>query len=448
MKKVLALILVIVMAVTLLAGCGQAASTETPAKTESQQSSGSSGGEESKEPVYVEWWIPWAQEKRKGAPLFAAAEEFNALHPDIHVEPVYNGNYYDTANKIEAAVVAKNVPAMAVIEETHIGRFAPVCADLTKYLSPEVVDNYADGLLKCSYVDGVFKAAPFCRSSTILYVNKTLLEQAGLDPAGPKTWDELEAFADKISALGDDIYGFTLYWDVDAWFWESALYSWGGSIFNDDYTELTFNTEDAKKIIDMCQRMSDKGTMYNPYDMQGEYEDIAEEAFMTGKVGMMMDTIAAFTDHADALADLGMEVGLCYQPAGSQYGMTTGGGNLVIFEGATEEQKVAAGKFMEFLASDEFTSNFSQISGYLPATDSGRETQTMKDILAKYPTYQVMLDQMQYAHARPLTENWRGIYEILTEELEATLQDTSFTSTEALQSAYDRGTEFLKKANG
>ena len=446
-KKLVALVLVVLMLCAVFAGCAKEAApassetgtgTEKPANVTEPAASG--------EPISVIWWCTWAADQPRGAILREAAAAFNAENPGIVVEVEHSGNYEDTANKIEAAVVAKSTPALAVVEETFVGRFNPVAADISKYISPETLDNYVDGLLKSCYVDGVLKSVPFNRSTTILYMNKTLFEQAGLPVEGPKTWDELEQYANTIAAMGDDLYGYALYWDTDGWFWESAIYSWGEEIFNEDYTELLFNTEDSLKMIDMAQRMADSGVMVNPYVTQGTYEDIALEPFMSGKVGMLMDSIANFTNHATALEEVGMEVALAFQPMGTEHSMTTGGGSIIMFDGISEEQKVAAGKFLEFLASDDFSSRFCELTGYLPVTETSMETDLVKEILTKYPTYQVMFDQLQYAHGRPLTPNWRGVYNILTEELEACLQDTSLEPKVAIQNAYDRSMEFLKKS--
>lgn len=445
-KSLVALVLAVLMLVFALGGC---ANNDTPAPGGNNNggggSSGGNGGGASEDPIKVVWWVTWAADQPRGAILREAAADFNAQNPGIVVEVEHSGNYEETANKIEAAVVAKNTPALAVIEETFIGRFEPVVTDLSKYVSQATIDNYVDGLLKSCYISDTLKAVPFNRSSTILYMNKNLFEQAGLPVEGPKTWDELEAYANTISALGDDIYGYALYWDTDGWFWESAIYSWGEQIFNEAYTELLFNTENSLKMIDMAQRLADSGVMVNPYETQGNYEDIALEPFMSGKVGMLMDSIANFTNHANALEALGMEVALAYQPMGTQHSMATGGGSIVMFDAISEEQKVAAGKFLEFLAGDDFSSRFCELTGYLPVTESSMKTDIVAGILEKHPTYQVMFDQLEYAHERPLTKNWRGVYDIITDELEACLQDTSTSPQEAIQNAYDKGTEFIQK---
>ena len=59
----------------------------------------------------------------------------------------------------------------------------------------------------------------------------------------------MHQIAKDISALGDGIYGHAQYWDEDAWPWESAVYSEGGSIDNEDGTEIVFNTETGSPIL-------------------------------------------------------------------------------------------------------------------------------------------------------------------------------------------------------
>lgn len=65
------------------------------------------------------------------------------------------------------------------------------------------------------------------------HYNKDLFRKAGLDPnKPPKTWPELYEYAKKISALGDDIYGYRV--DAADWLIEAYIWQFGGEIISED----------------------------------------------------------------------------------------------------------------------------------------------------------------------------------------------------------------------
>jgi sn-glycerol 3-phosphate transport system substrate-binding protein len=230
-----------------------------------------------------------------------------------------------------------------------------------------------------------------------------------------------------------------MFHDTDAWFWESALYSWGGSVYGSDYKTLQFNTPDARKIIDVTQRLSKSGHMFNPYQFQGNWGDLAFEKFASGKAAMFFGSISGLPAMNNILKGLGMDFGVCFMPMGSKYSVVTGGGNIMMFKNATDAQKKAAAKFLEFLATDENAIGWTNITGYLPTTKTAANSSYFKNFLAQTPFYQIAVDQTETASTRPLTETWIAVQAIITEELNATLQDTNYSSQRAMQSAYDRG---------
>lgn len=426
MKKLTSLLLAGAMAAAMLSGCSSNPSTSGP--------SGTNPG--AGEKVEIEFWNVWSDESETGKHLAQAAKDFTAENPDITVKVSGQDGYDAVAEKIEAAIVAKNLPTIAIIEETFLGRFSPVAADMEKYVPAETVSNYQEGLLASSRIDGKLKSVPFNRSTTILYLNKNLLKKAGLPEEGPKDWTEYEQFAKAMTDPANDVWGAGQDWDTDAWIWESMLYSFGGEIISDDNKTVLFNNyPEAAGIIERMQRMAKEGTLFNPYQYQGAAWDILKAKFAEGKVGMMVTSIGSFASIQELAKASGFEVGLAFQPKGTQYSVTTGGGNIIMFDSATEAQKQAAGKFLAFLANDENAATYSKISGYFPVTKTSVGHQIMKEVLKEAPAYQVAIDQLQYAHRRPLTKNWRNMYTAIMEELKECMVNTDTDAKAAVASA-------------
>lgn len=47
-------------------------------------------------------------------------EEFSKANPDIKIDPVYTGNYNQTMQKVQTAVLGGNPPDIAVIEISEL----------------------------------------------------------------------------------------------------------------------------------------------------------------------------------------------------------------------------------------------------------------------------------------------------------------------------------------
>lgn len=411
--KAAAVTLACTMMLGLMSGCGTAKDTTNGSVG---NSTGAAQGK-----VTVDMWSIWDSNHDSGKLLYEAAQKFNEANPGVEVVVSGQGGYDGVAEKLEAALIAKNTPVIAQIEESFLTRYHPVAADLTQYISQETRDNYIEGLTRSSFADGVFKAAPMNRSTPILYINADLFKAAGLPVEGPKTWDELYQYAKQLNNPDKGIYGFASHWDSDAWFWESAVYSYGGEIVSEDGSKVMFDNESGWKIVEQWQNMVKEGVMFNPYGSQNSQSDLVKHTFIEGKAAMMLDSIGSMGVLLKEAKDF--EVQVAYQPAGVTNSMVTGGANMIILNNASEEQKKAAGKFMEYLASDEFSVNYAKASGYLPTTKSSLETEEMQALLKEKPQYKVAIDQLQYAHKRPWQKNWRAMYTTIVEELQLALID-------------------------
>ena len=125
--------------------------------------------------------------------------EFEKENPDIDVEPVYAGNYNQTMQKVQTAVLGGNPPDIAVVEISELFSLLQMDAliPLDTYIKKEggqkFLDNYYKGFLGNAYGrDGKIYGFPFQRSTPILYWNKDMfaaagdkLKNAGLDPDRP-----------------------------------------------------------------------------------------------------------------------------------------------------------------------------------------------------------------------------------------------------------------------
>ncbi len=139
--------------------------------------------------------------------------------------------------------------------------------------------------MKPSVIDGKTWGLPVAASARAMYYNKDLLAKAGVNEP-PATWDELEADAKKVKALGGNVYGFGLQGkeiETDA-YWYYALWSEGGELLSGGKSGIASNS--GIKAATMYKRFIDEGitqsgvTDYNRQDI--------EALFKQGRVAMIL----------------------------------------------------------------------------------------------------------------------------------------------------------------
>ncbi|MDR1137931.1 MAG: extracellular solute-binding protein [Synergistaceae bacterium] len=384
----------------------------------------------------IVFWNVFADETDTGAFLARAAGDFMEKNPGVKITVNGQGGYDAVAERLEAASASGSLPTMAIIEETFLGRFHPIAADLSRYLPRETIENYPPGLLISGYIGGALRAVPFNRSMPVLFYNKTMFDASGVE-APPATWREFAEIAEILSDPERGVRGAGLCWDTDAWIFESILYSWGGDILDGTNKKVVFDDGGkASELIRFFQEMEEKGTLFSPYNNQEDPWITVATEMLQGRVCMMMGSNGMFSLYSEWMADAGYELGMAMQPSYYEKpSAATGGGNIIVFNGASEEQKEAAGRFLAFLASDEYAGEYSALTGYLPITLTAMNSEEIRAMLSEKPEYQAVINQMQFAHRRPLTKNWKNMYSFIVEELEACLSDKRADAAEAMKNA-------------
>ncbi|WP_269432552.1 extracellular solute-binding protein [Gordoniibacillus kamchatkensis] len=124
-------------------------------------------------------------------------KRFNDTHDKIEVVGTFQGSYDETVTKLQQAVAAKTAPDVTMLERAYVQMFADsdVLEDMTPYLKKSSMskDDFVPGLMGHSIFDNKLVSLPFNRSTPILHINKTMLDEKGL--AVPKTWDDLKKAA-------------------------------------------------------------------------------------------------------------------------------------------------------------------------------------------------------------------------------------------------------------
>ncbi len=230
-KKIVATLLTAVMAASALAGCAQKVdpNADTAASKEAnEESTQEENKEEVKEekaedaaPVEktiesceIEFWHGMSNTQEEV--LTQLTDEFNSSNEyGITVTLVNQGSYGDLSQKLQAAAAADGLPDMAQAYNNWLNPYIDKVVDLTDFVENDF-DNYDDIIEayrnECSEF-GFIHALPFNKSTYVMFYNKTVLDELGVE--APKTWEDLttigEAYVEKYGnpAWGvDDLAGF------------------------------------------------------------------------------------------------------------------------------------------------------------------------------------------------------------------------------------------------
>ena len=100
-----------------------------------------------------------------------------------------------------------------------------------------------------------------------------------------------------------------------------------------------------------------------------------------------------------------VDVGVAYlpRPDGAKGGVVIGGASLWITNTGTPEQQAGSWDFIKFAAQPEIQAYWSSNTGYYPIRKAAYYVQEMKDTLAKYPQFQVAVEQLRATEASPAT---------------------------------------------
>ncbi|MBW2042266.1 MAG: ABC transporter substrate-binding protein [Deltaproteobacteria bacterium] len=373
-------------------------------------------------------------------------ENFEKVNPDIDIEPVYAGNYNQTMQKVQTAVLGGNPPDIAVVEISELFSLLQMDAiiPLDKYIEQEggqnFLNDYYKGFLGNAYGrDGKIYGFPFQRSTPILYWNKDMfkaagdkLKAAGLDPnRPPETWDELVKYAEILTIReGNQTkqYGLIIPGGWNDWIFEAFARQNGSQLIKEDGLTVTFNSPENLEALKLWVKLMQdlkvcpvlRPWNITPDDFIGQVT--AMMYYSTGGMAKIRKT-AQFN------------WGAAFQPKRKQYGTPVGGGDFHIFKGIPKENQDAAWNFAKFMTTPEMAAHWSIESGYVAVNKKSYDLPKMKAFLKKFPQMTVARDQLDYAYPKMMAVNYQLIRNAMTTNLDAALEGKK-TPEEALKDAH------------
>lgn len=312
--------------------------------------------------------------------------QFMAEYPYITVTTEYGGSYGDVEQKINAGIVAGNPATVVQLYENAITPIVDALVPIEDYLTQAEYDDIIPGLRDSATVNGKVYSVPWNKSIMILYYRKDLVDTP------PVTWVEFYLKAQELTVDLDgdgniDRWG-TVLRPANPENFLNLLHQAGGTLLNDDWTEVTVNDDRGFLAMDYVESLI-------PYSVVGrEYES---DFLAANQCAMFVSTSAGAKYNIAAGETVGAEIGLALSPSGPVAdGTMIQGTNLAILDaGQTQAQKDAAILFVKFMMRAENMAYWAVQSNYLPSTFGAYDSQIWTDAVASDPNKAVMAEAMK-----------------------------------------------------
>ncbi len=389
-----------------------------------------SGATLAQAPVEISFYYPVAV----GGPITKLIDQFAAdfekENPGIKVKPIYSGSYQESITKALTAVKSNDAPTTSVllstdmftlIDEEAIVPFDPLIK------TPEDqawLKGFYPAFMENSQTGGKTWGIPFQRSTIVLYYNKEMFKDAGLDPnRAPATWKEMAEYAQKLTKR--DASGKVTQWGVQIpssgfpyWLFQGLTTENDVQLMNAAGTETYY---DKPAVIEALQYWMDLTSKYKVHP-EGIVEwGTTPKDFFERKVAMIWTTTGNLTNVKN---NAKFDFGVAMLPAHKRRGSPTGGGNFYLFKQAKPEQQAAAFKFIKWITSPARAAQWGIDTGYVAVSPDAWATPVMRKYVADFPPAAVARDQLQYAVAELSTHDNQRVTKALNDGLQAGLTGT------------------------
>ncbi len=377
-------------------------------------------------------------------------ERFEQEHPDIDIKAVYAGTYQDSVAKALTAYKGGAAPQLAVLLSTDMftlideGAIVPFDPLIQSEEDKKWLSDFYPGFMANSQTGDKTWGIPFQRSTIVMYYNKDLFKEAGLDPEkAPATWNELVEYASKLTKRDAD--GNVTQWGIQIpsggafgyWLFQALTTPNDVLLMNQDGTETYL---DKPAVIEAMQFWHDLAYKHKVMP-QGTIDwGTTPRDFLVGKTAMMWTTTGNLTN---VRTNADFDFGVAPMPHAKQGGSPTGGGNFYLFESATPEQQKAALTFVKWMTSPENAAQWSIDTGYVAVSNAAWETDRMKQYVKDVPTALVARDQLEVAVAEFSTHDNQRVTRALNDNIQAVMTNSK-TPEQAMRDAQREATRLLR----
>lgn len=263
-----ALLVVAVLSLVLITGCGGNDTSSTNDSSESDASSTSTGNgtnssSEAAEKITIAVW----NEPNPNEELNMYAQCEKATGIDVEVTVIPESEYSSKLNQMVAT--GDDSIDIYVIWENDISNFAQVQGidPMDNYLKDSSMntDDFIDAVAQLSDGLGGTYGLPWCAATEIMFYNQDMFDAVGLEyPTNDWTYEEYLQAVEKLTVKAADgttkVYGSALP-NVQTWW--AGIGGAGDQVYNPETGQLVIG-DGAISFIDDCKTMVENGFMPEP----------------------------------------------------------------------------------------------------------------------------------------------------------------------------------------
>ncbi|MET3697582.1 multiple sugar transport system substrate-binding protein [Bacillus oleivorans] len=366
MRKLQFLLILLLTAGTLLAGCSP---------NEEADADGEIGGE------ITVWAHPFTGngdvEGQMWEEIISAFEEEYDVTVNFEQIPWSNRD-----QKILTALAANNGPDVFYAIPDQMPQYADagMLLELDPYLEDYDLDDFVDTALFATQWDGKTYGLPILQEAYTFFYNTEIVEAIGEDPANlPTTWEEFADWAEKakekgyyaLNYLGGGSMNGTLY----PWIWQA-----GGDVITQD-NEVLINSPESVEAFEFVNNMYQKGWI--PEDSITAME---QDALWDG--GQIMATLGSGITLSNLLSKDVIDFVIA-PPLTNREQLTYGTTGMFVVP-SNSDNKATAAEFVKFMTNTESQKKFNTLTQYIPTRESAKDIfgdQEFLNQLAGYTQY-------------------------------------------------------------
>lgn len=377
-----------------------------------------------------------------------SAERWNEENPDRPIKLVAETYPYDQMhnNLLLALQSGKGAPDIVDIEQSKYANYMqgePQLEPLNEYVEP-VLEDSVTSRFEMYAKDGNYYGAPTHVGATVMYYNKEIMDQAGVDIDSIKTWDDFVEAGKKVVENTDAVM-----WNVGTTDYLMDFFPMVSQQESDFFNEEGEVTLDNETNVDTLQFLSDVLYKHNIAELTPGGMNQTEEFYgymNEGNAATVLAPLWYMGRFIDSMPDLKEKMAIRPLPAWEEGGDRTAGmgGTGTVVTNQTEDAELAK----EFLAftklSEEGNVNLWQVLGFDPPRWDVWESDAVKQDNKYYDyfgdgIFDMLIDVKDEINEIHLTEHTPDVAtEYNTNVAENVLRQQSQSPEEALNEAADK----------
>jgi len=345
-------------------------------------------------------------------------EEYNRTHSNVHVDAVFQGLYQDMEVKMLAAAVTRQLPEVALEQIEYIDLYADegLIQPIDTVIKEETRKDVYGVMWEAVTRKGRTYAVPFCMSTTVLFYNRDVFEQLGLDPdKPPETWEQMIASGRRLTGDKDgdgspDRFAISM-WQNGLYGWAPILWANGGTLFSEDGTRIDLTSSEMKTTIGML-----KDLVYEQGIMPKSWTDWESgQAFLSGDLVMGFFSSAGI---AYSEQNLPWSLGVAPMPSIQGRKFTVLTGSALVNFAKNKKKRKAANDFIFWLIDKPNIIRLHKEIGYIPVRKSAVDSLDLRSFHRANPNFSVPVKELAFAKSLPHHKEYFKINKLLIDMLQ------------------------------